>query len=273
MNRVLEDSLIDLLVRLTETAVTADSIVDWATDALMAGEDTPSLIILAGLPQDCSLFEATPYLDKTLAELGIVVPPPTELRRAYVGTVSRALLAGRITSDDALDSIHRRAVSPLGHPSDLAAWCFVWERLDPTDFRELPPSDVELEARRLAATWAGHPGLMPRLHLFRFGYSRPEDLRRVERHPDEDLAESSEMVFIRAPSESDALRMGSALADAFVQRLFGASAYSWQRLNFAHWIESDPGLVEQALSDNIAILESLSDVCMVAQAMADPLEH
>ena len=81
------------------------------------------------------------------------------------------------------------------------------------------------------------------------------------------------MVFIRAPSETDALRMGSVLADAFVQRLFGPSAYSWQRLNFAHWIESDPGLVEQALSDNIAILESLSDVSMVAQAMADPLEH
>lgn len=273
MNRVLEDSLIDLLVRLTETAVTADSIVDWATDALMAGEDTPSLIILAGLPRDSSLLEATPYLDKTLAELGIVVPPPTELRRAYVGTVSRALLAGRITSEDALDSIHRLAVSPLGHPPDLAAWCFVWERLDPTDFRELPPSDVDREARRLAATWAGHAGLMTRLHLFRFGYSRPEDLRRVERHPHEDLAESSEMVFIRASSESDALQMGSALADAFVQRLFGPSAYSWQRLNFAHWIESDPGLVEQALSDNTAILESLSDVSRVAQAMVDHIAH
>ena len=77
------------------------------------------------------------------------------------------------------------------------------------------------------------------------------------------------MVFIRAPSEAEALRMGSALADAFIQRLFGPSAYSWQRLNFAHWIDSDPGLVQQALSDDIAILDSLGDVSRVAQAMAD----
>ena len=109
---------------------------------------------------------------------------------------------------------------------------------------------------------------MPRLHLFRFGYSRPEDLRRVERHPHEDLAESwsSRSRSLGVRCLADGLRF----ADAFVQRLFGPSAYSWQRLNFAHWIESDPGLVEQALSDNIAILESLSDVSMVAQAMADP---
>jgi hypothetical protein len=73
--------------------------------------------------------------------------------------VSRALMAGRVTSRQALDNFHQHAVTPLGHPSDLSAWCFVWEGLAPADYRELTPNDVDVEARRLAAAWAGHPGL------------------------------------------------------------------------------------------------------------------
>jgi len=76
-----------------------------------------------------------------------------------VGVVSRALMAGRITSEEALDRIHQDVVSPLGHPADLAAWCFVWEGLGPMDYRRLTPADIDVEARRLAAEWARHGGL------------------------------------------------------------------------------------------------------------------
>jgi len=158
MNAALEDQLIDVLVRRLEASVTAASIVEWATNAMVAGEDTPSLVILAGFDHNGSVFETAPWLDKALAELHVLPPPPTELRRAYVGAVSRALVAGRLTSQQALNSIHQHAVTPLGHPPDLAAWCFVWEGLGPTDFRELSPSEVDLEARALAAQWAGRAG-------------------------------------------------------------------------------------------------------------------
>jgi hypothetical protein len=48
-------------------------VVEWATHALVAGEDTPSLAVLAGLDRKLSLFEITPWLDKTIAELQVVL--------------------------------------------------------------------------------------------------------------------------------------------------------------------------------------------------------
>ena len=154
-----EDALTELLVQRLHARVTSAMIVDWATDALRNGEDTPSLAILAGLDRTSSVYETMPWLDKALSELNVVPPPPAELRRAFVAVVSRALMAGRITSEQALDRIHEDVVTPLGHPADLMAWCYVWEGLGPTDFRELTPADVDVEARKLAAAWARHAGL------------------------------------------------------------------------------------------------------------------
>jgi hypothetical protein len=160
MNRAIEDSLIGLLVSRLATRVTAADLVDWATKALGAGEESPSLDILAGFDRRTSVFEAMPWFDRALSELGIAQAPDDELRRAFVGAVSRSLLDGRISPDQALDAVHEHAVNPLGHPDDLSAWCFVWERLDPGDYRSLSPVEVEAEARRLAAEWASRPGLL-----------------------------------------------------------------------------------------------------------------
>lgn len=159
MNRAIEDALIELRVRHLETRATASDMVDWATAALVSGEDSPALVILAGLDRDASVFEAIPWFDKALSELDLAPLPDDELRRAFVGLMSRSLLDGRINAEQALDQVHEHAVSPLGHPDDLSAWCFVWERLGPGDFRNLSPTEVDIEARRLAAEWAGRSGL------------------------------------------------------------------------------------------------------------------
>ena len=76
------------------------------------------------------------------------------LRRAYVTVVSRALLAGTTTTADALERIHGRVVSPLGHPPDLQPWCFVWEGLAPSDYHALDAAGIEHEARTLATMWS-----------------------------------------------------------------------------------------------------------------------
>jgi hypothetical protein len=65
--------------------------------------------------------------------------------------VSRALLAGRITTEQALDSMHQDVVSQLGHPVDLAAWCYLWEGHSATDYREVTGAELDVETRRLAA--------------------------------------------------------------------------------------------------------------------------
>jgi hypothetical protein len=159
MNRAIEDALIELLVRHLATRATASDMVDWATVALVAGEDTPALVILAGLDRHASVFEAMPWFEKVLSELDLAPLPDDDLRRAFVGAVSRSLLDGRINPEQALDQVHEHAVSPLGHPDDLSAWCFVWERLSPGDFHSLSPTEVDVEARRLAGEWAIRTGL------------------------------------------------------------------------------------------------------------------
>ena len=155
-NAALQDALLEILVVRMDGALTGASLVDWATRALAEGLDSESLVYLAGLPGDCSVFDAGPLLDRSLAELGQVVPPAAELRRAYVGAVSRALLGGTIDVESALDRIHRSAVSPLDHPADLAPWCFTWEGLDANDYHSLSAGEVAAVARRLAGEWAGH---------------------------------------------------------------------------------------------------------------------
>lgn len=103
MNAQILDALLDLLVRRSDDAVTSAELVDWATSALAAGSDTPALAILAGLPRDSSIVEPDAWLQKALTELSVVVAAPGELRRAYVGAVSRAVLEQRLACQTALD--------------------------------------------------------------------------------------------------------------------------------------------------------------------------
>ena len=152
----LHDALVDLLVQQLDATLGAAAMVDWATAALCEDYDTPALVILAGLARDSSRFDVEPWLAKALAELGVEAMTPEMLRRAYVGVVSRALVARTVTCVRALDLIHSRAVQPLGHPPDLQPWCFVWEGLAPSDFRSLNTVEVEHEALSLATVWAQH---------------------------------------------------------------------------------------------------------------------
>lgn len=157
MTDELRDALIVLLVQQLDGERDAAAIVDWATEVLGTDVDTPSLAILAGLPRNGSIFDVEPWFARVLGELEVAPPSADELRRSYVGVISRRLLAGAVLPEQALELVHSHAVSPLNHPDDLAAWCFVWEGLDPTDYRPLDAEGAAREARALAATWARRP--------------------------------------------------------------------------------------------------------------------
>ncbi|HET8623282.1 MAG TPA: hypothetical protein VFM14_06955, partial [Gemmatimonadales bacterium] len=114
MDAELTDELLVVLVMHLDSGVTGEPLVDWATSALERGLDSPALTWLAGLPRSCSVFESAPLLDRALRELSLPpLPDPEGLRRAYVSAVSRQLLAGKLTPNEALDRVHRHAVSPL----------------------------------------------------------------------------------------------------------------------------------------------------------------
>ena len=156
MNAELSDALIGILVTRIDSALTGAQVVEWATAALEQEVESTALVWLAGLPPSCSLSEASPLLDRALTELGVAPLPDTaDLRRAYVGAMSRQLLAERVSARVALDRIHQFAVSPLNHPPDLASWCFAWEGLDDSrEYRIMTEMETAERARELATTWA-----------------------------------------------------------------------------------------------------------------------
>ncbi|RZJ53115.1 MAG: hypothetical protein EOO44_09585 [Flavobacterium sp.] len=61
----------------------ADEFVDWAIEMVFLGHDTPSLLILAGLPQPTNYFEASSYLKKALTELDITIKTGDEAVLSY----------------------------------------------------------------------------------------------------------------------------------------------------------------------------------------------
>jgi hypothetical protein len=156
MNAQLSDALIEILVTRIDSAITGAHLVEWAVAALEQEVESTALVWLAGLPPYCTLSEASPLLDRALTELGLTpLPDATDLRRAYVGAMSRRLLADRVSARVALDRIHQFAVSPLNHPADLAPWCFAWEGLDDSqEYRIMTEGEAAERARELATTWA-----------------------------------------------------------------------------------------------------------------------
>lgn len=124
----LRDRLIDGLVACECGESPAEELIGWAVRALQAGEDTPVLRVVAGLvPGEVGSFEVVRYFSRAAHELGIRVLTGEALRRAYIPVACRALLRGELPPREALDRIHRRVVSPLGHPADLMRWCYLWE--------------------------------------------------------------------------------------------------------------------------------------------------
>jgi hypothetical protein len=107
------------------------------------------------------------------------------------------------------------------------------------------------------------------LYLFRFGFTWPEELAWVTAHPEADLGEASEAVFVRAPSREEAEAIGEELAEIFVRRLYGNRSYSWRELQFASWIEEDSEVIEWAATAHLLILESASQIDIVAAAMVE----
>lgn len=61
----------------------AGGYVDWATDAMMAGSDSPNLRILAGLDRFVSPFEAEDQFKRARKELGLPTPNRDQALKDY----------------------------------------------------------------------------------------------------------------------------------------------------------------------------------------------
>jgi hypothetical protein len=138
---------------LAEETATGDDYVKWAVDTLVNGFDSPAVRRLAGLDLGGSpdRLEAKTLFRQAAGEMGLVLPKTeAELRRAYLPILASRLLDDKLPVQDALNQIHSRIVTPLGHPTDLMPWCFLWEGLDPIKYTTLDEAEIAQAARRLA---------------------------------------------------------------------------------------------------------------------------
>jgi hypothetical protein len=148
----------ELLLLLESDQPIGKKAVAWAVAALVAGNDCPSMRILAGLDLgghgEPTSFEAAPYVRAALEELEVGQPDLDVVARLYVREVAQAALAGELAPRDAAELVHRLVVTPLNHPDDLMAWCYVWEGNAADCSRPLEEHEMDEEILKVAADFA-----------------------------------------------------------------------------------------------------------------------
>lgn len=79
---------------------TGDTIVDWAVAALLAGWNSPSLAILAGLSPRANEFEVDRHLADALSDLGVEVPDKAGMVRLYAVLIAEDIVSGATSPKD-----------------------------------------------------------------------------------------------------------------------------------------------------------------------------
>lgn len=138
--------------------LTGDELAEWATAALADGHDSPAIRELAGLDLDgcANLYDAERLFARALVELGVDRPDVAKCASARVRELARAVLDGTVSAKEALDRVHGEVISPLDHPGEFAAWCYIWEGNEP-DLSGPLKGDLAGAVRRLAASTLAEP--------------------------------------------------------------------------------------------------------------------
>jgi hypothetical protein len=146
--------------RLVQGSLEPEARVGWAVDLLEAGEDGTDLRILAGLDPTQDRQEIAGCFTRAVEELSPPCPDGAEVGIGIARMVARTALRREIPERDALDAIHRLAVTPLDHPGVLQPWCDLW-----SGFRRdggnrvswIPEDGLEEEVRALAVRFVSEP--------------------------------------------------------------------------------------------------------------------
>jgi hypothetical protein len=138
--------------------------VRWAVDALQDAYDSPSIRALAGLDLDGfpNSFEADALVRAALRELGLAEGDRAANARRYLRDLCAAMIAGQMSPSEAIELIHRRVVTPLQHPADLRAWCFLWEGNSADCSRALEGTERDEAILDYAAQFLGEGDGAPR---------------------------------------------------------------------------------------------------------------
>lgn len=152
MNSEPRDTLL-LFVREELGLAHPSEFISWATAALVAGFDSPSLRLLAGLDLSVRSEVRKEEVDKlhqqALREIGISPPSRDVLLRWHLRSLAAKICNGKLKIREGLDLIHREVVGPLNHADDVRSWCLLRGAWNPDESR--PYTESELEARVMRA--------------------------------------------------------------------------------------------------------------------------
>jgi hypothetical protein len=102
-------------------SVAEAELVEWATEALCEGLETPSLCILAGLNPVLDGPEMRDYFEKCLRELHLSRPPREATLVLHATEIAAALLAETLEVHAAIDQSYR-ILSELNYVGLLSGW-------------------------------------------------------------------------------------------------------------------------------------------------------
>jgi hypothetical protein len=151
----LQHDAMSLLAKEARGVLDGKELVNWATQALNDGHDTPALVTLAGLDMDSPplLSETMPAFRAALVQLGIPVPANREgVLRAHGVDIARQISVGALTPSEGVLRMECEVVSPLDHPIDLMAWCYLNSDLHPDTLAELSGIEWERYVLELAGS-------------------------------------------------------------------------------------------------------------------------
>lgn len=148
----MERSLRDLILAYVDGSCTGAQAARWAEDALTRGVDTPEIRVLAGVDPGCRQDELEFDLRRAAIETGISLTghDVTKLRRDLLRDLLAEVVAKGAPIAAILDRIHREVMIPLDHPSDLRAWCLLWEGNHPERMTVIQDRERDELARELA---------------------------------------------------------------------------------------------------------------------------
>ena len=133
---------IEVLAHLAAKTASSDELTAWAVRALADGYDSPVLLGLASLAE-VRLSDAEPLFRRALDDLGIAYPPLEQLLRAYARSLASRIADGRVSHQEGAHRIFHEVLYPLGYPSDLMGWYFLYDGTHYPTHRELRGAELD----------------------------------------------------------------------------------------------------------------------------------
>jgi hypothetical protein len=143
--------LVMLLGRRRFDLARGSDLVDWGVDALLAGWESQSLNVLAGLWKPPDELEVDHYVERMMRELGVEMPAAAELPKLYGIAVAREMLARTITPRDGARELLGLWIK-TGCPKDREFWGVYEDAYDHIGvYRDVADVDRDIldEARRM----------------------------------------------------------------------------------------------------------------------------